>query len=375
MRRAMARRLPLTPVTTPLSSAQVRARVPLAECTTLRLGGPAARFTRATTAAELVETVRALDAAGDPVLLLGGGSNLVVADAGFAGTVVQVGTSGRRLDPLGDGLVQLTVEAGEDWDSVVAEAVGQGLGGLECLSGIPGLVGATPVQNVGAYGVEISQVLTSIDLLDRRTGRVQQMSADGLGLAYRTSVLKGTDRAVVLRARFALTAGGQSAPIRYAELARVLGVAQGDRVPVDAARAAVLDLRRGKGMVLDPADHDTWSAGSFFTNPLLDDSTLAGVLIRVAERLGPHVDVPTYPAGAGFAKLSAAWLIERAGFARGHAGHRVALSSKHTLALTNRGGASTEDLLDLAREVRDGVRSAFGVELHPEPVMVGCELG
>ncbi|MBY8847947.1 UDP-N-acetylmuramate dehydrogenase [Saccharothrix sp. MB29] len=372
MRRAMSRRLPLTPVTTPLSSAQVRARVPLAECTTLRLGGPAARFTRATTAAELVETVRALDAAGDPVLLLGGGSNLVVADAGFAGTAVQVGTSGRRLDPLGDGLVQLTVEAGEDWDSVVAEAVAQGR--LEACPASP-LVGATPVQNVGAYGVEISQVLTSIDLLDRRTGRVQQMPADGLGLAYRTSVLKGTDRAVVLRARFALTAGGQSAPIRYAELARVLGVAQGDRVPVDAARAAVLDLRRGKGMVLDPADHDTWSAGSFFTNPLLDDSTLAGVLIRIAERLGPHVDVPTYPAGPGVAKLSAAGLIERAGLTRGHAGHRVALSSKHTLALTNRGGASTEDLLDLAREVRDGVRTAFGVELHPEPVMVGCGLG
>ncbi|MCE6995833.1 UDP-N-acetylmuramate dehydrogenase [Saccharothrix sp. S26] len=369
----MSRRLPFSVVTTPPSSA----RVPLAECTTLRLGGPATRFTRATTAAELVETVRSLDADGEPLLLLGGGSNLVVSDAGFPGTVVAVGTSGRRLDPLGDGLVQLTVEAGEDWDSVVAEAVAQGLGGLECLSGIPGLVGATPVQNVGAYGVEVAQVLTSVDLLDRRTGRVHQVPAEGLGLAYRTSVLKGTDHAVVLRARFALTAGGQSAPIRYAELARVLGVAPGERVPADAARKAVLELRRGKGMVLDATDHDTWSAGSFFTNPMLDDSTLAGVLIRIAERLGPHVDVPTYPAGAGHSKLSAAWLIERAGFGRGHRGPggRVALSSKHTLALTNRGGASTEDLLELAREVRDGVRAAFGVELHPEPVLVGCDLG
>ncbi|XVV03479.1 UDP-N-acetylmuramate dehydrogenase [Actinosynnema sp. CA-248983] len=368
----MPRRLPLTPVTTPLSSTHVR----LAEHTTLRLGGPAARFVRATTAAELVETVRTLDASGEPLLLLGGGSNLVVSDIGFAGTVVQVGTRGRRLDPLGDGLVQLTVEAGEDWDSVVAEAVAQGLGGLECLSGIPGLVGATPVQNVGAYGVEISQVLTSVDLLDRRTGRVHQVPAQDLGLAYRTSVLKGADHAVVLRARFALTSGGQSAPIRYAELARVLGVTQGDRVPADAARKAVLDLRRGKGMVLDPTDHDTWSAGSFFTNPVLDASTLSSVLIRIAERLGRHVDVPTYPGGAGTSKLSAAWLIERAGFTKGHRGPggRVALSGKHTLALTNRGGASTEDLLDLAREVRDGVRTTFGVELHPEPVLVNCTL-
>ncbi|GAA3889770.1 UDP-N-acetylmuramate dehydrogenase [Saccharothrix violaceirubra] len=361
----------MTAVTTPLSGTGV----PLSQCTTLRLGGPATRFVRATAAADLVEAVRDLDASGDPLLLIGGGSNLVVADEGFAGTAVQVGTLGRRLDPLGDGLVQLTVEAGEVWDDVVAEAVAQGLGGLECLSGIPGLVGATPVQNVGAYGVEISQVLDSVDLLDRRTGRVHQLPASALGLAYRTSVLKGTDAAVVLRARYTLTSGGLSAPIRYAELARVLGVGAGDRVPADAARKAVLELRRGKGMVLDPTDHDTWSAGSFFTNPLLDDSTFTGVLIRIAERLGADVDVPSYPAGPGYRKLSAAWLIERAGFAKGYRGHRVALSTRHTLALTNRGGASTRDLLGLAREVRDGVRAAFGVELTPEPVLVGCDLG
>jgi UDP-N-acetylmuramate dehydrogenase len=371
----MARRLPLTVVTTPLSGAQARTAVPLAERTTLRLGGPATTFLQATTAADLVDAVRTADAAEEPLLLLGGGSNLVVADAGFAGTVVQVATTGRRADPLGDGLVQFTVEAGENWDDVVADAVAQGLGGLECLSGIPGLAGTTPVQNVGAYGVEIAQVLTSVDLFDRRRGNVQHRTADSLGLAYRTSVLKGTDHAVVLRARFALTAGGLSAPIRYAELARVLGVAQGDRVPVDAARKAVLELRRGKGMVLDATDHDTWSAGSFFTNPLVDDSTLAGALIRIAERMGSHVDVPVYPAGTGYSKLSAAWLIERAGFGKGHLGPggRVGLSTKHTLALTNRGGATTEDLLELAREVRDGVRVAFGVELHPEPVLVGCE--
>ena len=283
----------MTPVTTTQS-------VPLAERTTLRLGGPAARFVHATTPAELVEAVRTADAAADEkVLVLGGGSNLVISDGGFDGTVVHVATKGFRLDPLGGGIVQFTVEAGEEWDAVVAEAVAQGLGGLECLSGIPGSNGATPVQNVGAYGVEISQVLQSVDLLDRRSGKVHQVPAAKLGLDYRTSVLKGTDNAVVLRTRFSLTAGGMSAPIRYAELARVLGVAQGERVPADEARKAVLELRRGKGMVLDPADHDTWSAGSFFTNPIIDDSTFTGVLIRIAERLGADVDVPTYPAGHG----------------------------------------------------------------------------
>nr|WP_223198576.1 UDP-N-acetylmuramate dehydrogenase [Solihabitans fulvus] len=357
-----------------MSSAQARAAVPLAECTTLRLGGPATRFVRAASAAEVVAAVRAADTDGEPLLLLGGGSNLVVADGGFDGTVVQVASTGRQIDRVGDGRVELTVEAGESWDTVVAYAVSQGLGGLECLSGIPGLVGATPVQNVGAYGVEVAEVLTSVDLLDRRSGQVHHVLAGSLGLDYRTSRLKGTDSAVVLRARFALTAGGESAPIRYAELARVLGVAAGDRVPAELARQAVLELRRGKGMVLDEADNDTWSAGSFFTNPVLDQATLSGVLIRIARRLGEDVQVPRYPADGGLVKLSAAWLIERAGFGRGHLGPggRVSLSTKHTLALTNRGSASTEDLLELAREVRDGVRQAFGVELHPEPVLVGC---
>jgi UDP-N-acetylmuramate dehydrogenase len=366
----------LVSVTSPTSSTQARAALPLAQCTTLRLGGPATRFVRATSAAEVVAQVRAADEAGEPLLVLGGGSNLVVADHGFDGTAVEVANRGRRIDPLGGGVVQLTVEAGEEWDAVVADTVAQGLGGLECLSGIPGRVGATPVQNVGAYGVEVSQVLTSVDLLDRRSGQVNHVPASALGLAYRTSVLKGTDNAVVLRARFTLTGGGQSAPIRYPELARALDVPVGERVPAELARAAVLELRRGKGMVLDPADHDTWSAGSFFTNPLLDEPTLAGVLIRIAQVLGQDVDVPRYPAGPGQVKLSAAWLIERAGFSRGHLGPggRVGLSSRHTLALTNRGGASTEDLLALAREVRDGVRAAFGVELHPEPVLVGCRL-
>jgi UDP-N-acetylmuramate dehydrogenase len=371
----MGATLPLTTVTSSQTGADVHphgARVGplLAGCTTLRLGGPAARFVKATRSADLVDAVRTADADGDDVLVLGGGSNLVVADDGFDGTVIQVATHGTGYDRLGDGSVQLTVEAGMDWDVTVARTVAEDLGGLECLSGIPGLVGAVPVQNVGAYGVEVADALVSVDLLDRRSGQVRTVSAADLGLGYRTSVLKGANSAVVLRVRFVLADGGLSAPIRYGELARVLGVAVGARVPVGEARAAVLELRRDKGMVLDPVDHDTWSAGSFFTNPVVPDTALPAVRAVAGD------DLPTYPGGVGGTKLPAAWLIERAGFRRGFAGPggRVALSGKHTLALTNRGSASTADLLALARTVRDGVRDRFGVELVPEPVLVGCAL-
>jgi UDP-N-acetylmuramate dehydrogenase len=356
--------------------ADVHVAVPLSGYTTLRLGGPAARFVAPSTAEEVAAAVRAADRSSDPVLVLGGGSNLVVGDGGFGGTVVQVANRGTAIDGGPDGRVSLTVEAGEDWDTVVASTVDAGLGGLECLSGIPGLVGATPVQNVGAYGVEVSHLLVSVDLLDRASGEVRTLTAEALHLGYRTSVLKGTDRAVVLRVRFELSNGGLSAPIRYTELARALGVRQNARVPVADARAAVLELRRGKGMVLDPADHDTWSVGSFFTNPVIAEADLPATLARIAARVGADTPVPQYPAGPGACKLSAAWLIERAGFTKGHPGPDapVTLSTKHTLALTNRGTATTDDLLTLAREVRDGVRAAFGVELTPEPVLVGCSL-
>jgi UDP-N-acetylmuramate dehydrogenase len=369
----------LTPVTSSLRGTNTRAEIPLAGYTTLRLGGPAARFVSASTAQDVVTAVSAADRDREPLLVLGGGSNLVVGDSGFAGTVVHVTSKGCRIErdgDGGDGMARLTAEAGENWDEVVAEAVSSGFGGLECLSGIPGLVGATPVQNVGAYGIELSEVLISVDLYDRADGVVRTVPADELGLGYRTSVLKGTDRAVVLRVSLRLADGGVSAPIRYPELAKALGVSPGERVPVEAAREAVLALRRGKGMVLDESDHDTWSAGSFFTNPVLPEAELAGVLAAIAERVGPEVPVPRYPADTNAWKLSAAWLIERAGFERGHAGPegRVSLSTKHTLALTNRGQARTEDLLALAATVRDGVRAAFGVDLHPEPVLVGCAL-
>ncbi|MCI2416970.1 UDP-N-acetylmuramate dehydrogenase [Saccharopolyspora sp. K220] len=350
--------------------------LPLAGYTTLRLGGPATGLVVARQPDELTAAVRAADAGGHRLLVLGGGSNLVIADEGFAGQVVRIATKGRRYDSVGDGLVQLTAEAGEDWDEVVADAVRQGLGGLECLSGIPGLTGATPVQNVGAYGVEVSDLLVSVDLLDRGTGRVRTVPAGELGLTYRNSVLKHNAAAVVLRARFLLRDGGRSAPIKYAELARTLDAEPGTQVDVASAREAVLALRRGKGMVLDAADHDTWSAGSFFTNPIVDRADLPEVLARISAAVGPDQGVPQYPAADGGTKLSAAWLIERAGFAKGHPGPggRVRLSTKHTLALTNRGAATTRDLLILAREVRDGVRVAFGVSLAPEPVLVDCSL-
>ncbi len=368
----------------------VRGAVDLAPFTTLRLGGPARRFVEATTAQSCIDAIRAADIAGEPLLLLAGGSNLVISDNGFDGTAVRIASTGLHIDGAG----VLHAAAGQDWDAVVAQTVAAGYGGLECLSGIPGSVGATPVQNVGAYGVELSDLLWEVDLYDRRCGAVRTVPAAELGLGYRTSVLKGSDAAVVLEIRLALHRDGLSAPIRYPELARALDVEAGARVPARQARVAVLELRRRKGMVLDSDDRDTWSVGSFFTNPVLDAAHAAVVVERIQARLGPEIAVPQYPCApttgsaggdliAGSAggapawtKLSAAWLIERAGFTRGYPGPggRVALSGKHTLALTNRGGARTEDLLALAREIRDGVATCFGVTLVPEPVLVGCTL-
>ncbi|MEV6642089.1 UDP-N-acetylmuramate dehydrogenase [Amycolatopsis sp. NPDC051371] len=349
-----------------MNTARTPALPKLSAYTTLRLGGPARQFVSAVTSEDLVAAVREADAAGEPVLLLGGGSNLVVGDAGFDGTLIEVANTGWRRD----GAV-VEVEAGQNWDAFVAGLVEAGLGGLECLSGIPGSVGATPIQNVGAYGCEVAESIVSVELYDRRTREVRTLKADELGFAYRTSVLKGTDNGVVLSVRFEIREDGLSAPVRYAELARTLGVEIGAHVPAAEAREAVLELRRGKGMVLDPDDHDTWSAGSFFTNPIVPSAAAEAVLARITDSVGS--EVPQYPADGGV-KLSAAWLIERAGFAKGHPGpgNRVSLSTKHTLALTNRGDATTEDLLALAREVRDGVSERFGVRLHPEPLLINC---
>ncbi|ADG80224.1 UDP-N-acetylenolpyruvoylglucosamine reductase OS=Tsukamurella paurometabola (strain ATCC 8368 / DSM / CCUG 35730 / CIP 100753 / JCM 10117 / KCTC 9821 /NBRC 16120 / NCIMB 702349 / NCTC 13040) OX=521096 GN=murB PE=3 SV=1 [Tsukamurella paurometabola] len=339
----------------------------LSDLTTLRLGGPARGYVRCTTGAEVAAAVARCDAAGEPVLVVGGGSNLVIADAGFEGTVVHLTGRGVAIDGT-----RVTAFAGVLWDEVVAATVGAGLGGLECLSGIPGSAGATPVQNVGAYGVEVSAWLDAVELYHRATGETAWVPPADLRLAYRTSRLKASDSDIVLSVRFALT-DGASAPIRYGELARALGVQPGATVDPHAAREEVLALRRGKGMVLDETDHDTWSVGSFFTNPVLPAVDAPRVIDRIEAATGQTP--PQYPAPDGV-KLSAGWLIERAGFGKGYSGGRsgVSLSTKHTLALTNRGAGSTAELLSLAAEVRDGVFARFGVELHPEPVLVGSDL-
>lgn len=353
---------------------QVAERVRLAPYTTLRLGGRARHFVEAGTAEEVVAAVADADRAGEPVLVLGGGSNVLVPDDGFDGVVVRVVTRGIDVWREGDRAL-LRAQAGEDWDPLVAWCVAERLTGVECLSGIPGLVGATPIQNVGAYGQEISETVASVRAYDRRAGEVVDLAPEQCRFGYRTSAFKGDDRYVVLDVTLALQYGSSSAPVRYAELARALGADVGERVPLPDARAAILRLRRGKGMVLDPADGDTVSAGSFFTNPVVDRDRLADVEVRVARRLGADAALPRYPAGEGHAKLSAAWLIERAGFPKGYTRGPVRISTKHTLALTNpERRASTAELLDLAREVRDGVRAAFGVDLVNEPTLLGTSL-
>lgn len=340
-----------------------RRDVAFSTLTTLRVGGPAQRLLEVTTTADLVEAVR--DTGRDGCLVLGGGSNLVVSDAGVDVPTIAVRTSGVGVDLQGD-VVVLDVAAGESWDVLVQRCVVEGWSGVEALSGIPGTVGATPIQNVGAYGQEVADVVASVDVYDRLTARRHTMAPGDCRFGYRSSIFKGEpDRFVVLSVRLMLTVSTLGGTIRYSELARRLGVDDGGRAPLADVRAAVLDLRRGKGMVLDAGDHDTWSAGSFFTNPVLDVG-------RVPER------APAWALPDGRVKTSAAWLIERAGFAKGFGADvgsgRARLSGKHTLAVTNRGGATTDDVLRLARTVRDGVKAAFGVTLHPEPTLIGVHL-
>ena len=333
----------------------------LADLTTLRVGGPARRILTATTTDELVaHTLEAWQ--DDDWLVLGVGSNLLVADGGFDGTVVVVRTVGVEHDADADG-VTVRVAAGEPWDPFVATTVANGWTGLEALSGIPGTVGAAPVQNIGAYGVELSDVLTRIEFLDASTGERTWVDAAELALGYRTSTLKHGRRGVVLTVEFRLgTAPEAGVPVRYAQLAGSLGVELGTAVDPATIRETVLRLRSSKGMVLDDADPDTWSAGSFFTNPI--------VSAAFAETL--PADAPRWPAGDDV-KLSAAWLIEHAGVHRGYAvpGSHAGISTKHTLALTNRGGATAAQVAELARYVQVTVLNRFGVTLVPEPVVVG----
>ncbi|MEO9198833.1 MAG: UDP-N-acetylmuramate dehydrogenase [Antricoccus sp.] len=332
--------------------------VALAELTSMRVGGPGSLMNADSTEG-LIEVVAHADAEHQPLLLIGGGSNLVVADTGWDGIVGRIANRGVATS-LEDGVVVLDVAAGEPFDDLVAHTVAESLSGIECLSGIPGLVGATPIQNVGAYGAEIADVVRSVDVWDRQANDVAVLPASACGFGYRSSVFKGDNRYVVLGVRIGLHASKVSAPIRYAELARTLGVEVGQTASLSSVRDAVLSLRRSKGMVLDDIDPDTWSCGSFFTNPIL----AAGQLPEGA---------PRYPYDERV-KTSAAWLIEHAGFAKGYRLGGAALSSKHTLAITNRGGASAADILALAREIRAGVQATYDIELHPEPLLIGCSL-
>ncbi|MDP9094001.1 MAG: UDP-N-acetylmuramate dehydrogenase [Actinomycetota bacterium] len=335
----------------------------LADLTTMRVGGVAARVVTAGSPDDLVAAVRSADSAGDPLLLIGGGSNLVVADDGWPGVVILVRTDGIDVRSDGDA-VAVTVQAGVAWDTVVARSVAQGWSGLAAMSGIPGLTGATPIQNVGAYGSEVADVISELTVLDRTSGAVERWTPDRCGFGFRTSAFKHTDRFVVLDVTFRLPFTPESVPVRYVELARRLGIDTGALAPSQQVREVVLKLRREKGMLLDPADHDTWSVGSFFVNPFVDPRDVPDGC--------PHWVVD------GRTKLSAAWLIENAGFWKGFGldrrPGRAALSTKHTLALTNRGGAATVEILDLAREIRAGVEAKFGVRLSPEAHLVGVEL-
>jgi UDP-N-acetylmuramate dehydrogenase len=346
--------------------------VELAPLTTLQLGGPARRLVEATTDDEVVEAVRTADEAGEPVLVLAGGSNVVIADEGFEGTVVKIATRGVDVDLDVGERPWITAAAGEPWDELVAGIVEEGLAGVECLAGIPGAAGATPIQNVGAYGQEVGETITSVRVYDRETKRVQQMSAADCGFRYRSSVFRGDPRWVVLAVDFELEQSQESRPISYAPVARALDVHVGARVPLASAREVVLELRRSKGMVIDERDPDTVSAGSFFKNPILQPARFEELEEQSADRLGPETRPPAWPE-SGAIKTSAAWLIEHSGFERGYGDGKVGLSTKHTLALVNRGGATTQELVAFAREIADGVERTFGVALEPEPVFVGHE--
>jgi UDP-N-acetylmuramate dehydrogenase len=332
---------------------QVRRDVRLADLTTLGVGGPIDRLLEVADADELVAAVRDADESGRALLVLGGGSNVVAPDDGWPGDVVAVRTRG--IERTGDAL---TVQAGESWDDLVAFTVANGLAGVEALSGIPGSTGATPVQNVGAYGQEVAQTITAVHVYDRPEKSERTLTPEECGFAYRDSRLKRDPaRFVVLDVTFALYPGELSRPVGYAELARRLGVELGEAAPLAEVREAVIELRRGKGMVLDPADPDSRSAGSFFTNPI----------VPVAQAVD---GCPTWPAGDGLVKLSAAWLVQSAGFGRGTRDGHVGTSSRHSLALTTEDGATAAELLAFAGRIVAAVRERFGVTLVPEPTAV-----
>jgi UDP-N-acetylmuramate dehydrogenase len=342
----------------------------LAPFTTLRLGGPAASLVEVGTEEETVAAVREADAAGTPVLLLGGGSSIVIGDAGWAGVVVVARPPGRGPALARDGDdVTLTVGAGEPWDEVVRFAVAEGWAGLECLSGIPGLAGGAAVENVAAYGQQLADTATVVRALDRSTGTVLDLPAAACGFGNRSSRFQRSERYVVLAVTVRLRASARSAPITYAELAGALGLPLGAAAGVGDVRNAVLDLRRGSGRLVDPDDPDTWSVGSFFANPILSPAELS----RFETRLRSDSTYPSWPT-AGGTKLSPAWLVQGSGIGLGYGGARVQVSRWHPHVLVHRGGGTTAELLALAREIRDAVHDRFGVTLAVQPRLVGVTL-
>jgi UDP-N-acetylmuramate dehydrogenase len=340
-------------------------KVPLAPLTTLRVGGPAARLVELEREEDVLEAVQDADRRGEFLFVLGEGSNVVVGDGGVDGVVARMAMRGARVTVEADRVI-VDVAAGESWDALVARAVDEGWRGVACISGVPGLVGATPIQNVGAYGQDVGETIVGVRAFDRSTRSFVDLAPDACGFGYRSSAFKrAAGRYVVTRVRFAFERGDQTV-VRYAELSRALSLADGDTAPSRRVRETVIALRRAKGMILDAADPDSVSAGSFFVNPVLDAAALAAIEAAAGER------VPRFDAGNGRFKVPAAWLVEHAGFPKGWGTARAGVSRKHALALVNRGGATAEDLLGVARAIRDGVSRRFGVVLEPEPVFVGC---
>ena len=357
-------------------AADPRENVSLAPFTTLGVGGPARFYVRVDDAGALAAALDWAERRGVPVLVLGGGSNLVLSDEGYPGLAIHLAMRGVAARPAADGM-DVTAAAGEQWDALVAFATDKGWAGIECLSGIPGLIGATPIQNVGAYGQDVSETIVTVEALDTRTRARVTFDNASCRFGYRVSRFKADDRGryVVIGVTFRLRPGGPPA-LKYAELGRHFAE-RGIKAPSLAeTRQAVIEVRRRKSMVLDPADPNARSVGSFFMNPVIAAGELDGLAARIiADGVAASADeIPHYPGGPERVKLSAAWLIERAGFRRGYRRGPVGLSEKHTLAIVNLGGATAADVVALAREVRDGVRDRFGILLHPEPVFVGIGL-
>lgn len=344
----------------------IRQFVQLAQFTTLRVGGPARWFTEIHNEQELIEALEFASRESLPVFILGGGSNLLISDAGFPGFVIRIDIRGIEWD---EARGAVTAGAGEPWDALVEAAVDRNLAGIECLSGIPGLVGGTPIQNVGAYGQEVSRTIHSVSVYDRKEGRFVELSNAECGFQYRASIFNTIerDRFIVLSVTFQLEPGG-SPTLRYPDLQRYFAD-RADTPSLMEVRRAVIEIRRSKGMVIDPGDPDCRSAGSFFKNPVVSLEKYNQLELKCRSLIGESV--PYFHAGDGEVKIPAAWLIEKAGFAKGYRRGRAAISSKHTLALINAGGATAAEILELAEEIRDRVAEVFGVRLHPEPLILG----